>query len=246
MCAFVGTTLLLTTPTFHGQLDRFYIWNVGQGQWATWVQAQRCLHFDMGGEFSPLKKIKNICQHKDNFLFLSHSDYDHMKYVSWGMRQLPNFCLAALPRESLNAKKRKALQNISVCAKLPTEVIELHTPTTADMDANSQSRVYIAKGRMGAILIPGDSTQSAEKKWIPLLKQHSRDADVRFLILGHHGSRTSTSNNLLENLPQLQVALCSSRKRRYGHPHAIVSAKIQKRLAPLLITEIWGSLAFDF
>ena len=38
----------------------FIIWNVGQGQWVTAVEFDRCLHFDFGGEFFQLKEIKNI------------------------------------------------------------------------------------------------------------------------------------------------------------------------------------------
>ena len=29
---------------------RLIVWNVGQGQWVTWVQDKVCLHFDAGGE----------------------------------------------------------------------------------------------------------------------------------------------------------------------------------------------------
>jgi competence protein ComEC len=67
----------------------------------------------------------------------------------------------------------------------------------------------------------------------------------RILVLGHHGSRTSTSSLLLDHLPRLTAAVSSARFRKYGHPHARVRRDLAKRHIPLLRTEEWGNLHFE-
>lgn len=65
---------------------------------------------------------------------------------------------------------------------------------------------------------------------------------VRVLALGHHGSRTSTSKDLLKELPNLKLAIASARKRRYGHPHRETVEALGKFKVPILSTEDWGNI----
>ncbi len=71
----------------------FIVWNVGQGQWTTLVTFEECIHFDMGGERFPLKKIEKFCNKKKNFTYLSHSDWDHIN----GLKKWKNTCLMNRP-----------------------------------------------------------------------------------------------------------------------------------------------------
>jgi hypothetical protein len=49
--------------------EQFIIWNVGQGQWTTYDTLEICYHFDVGGEHFPLKKIRQLCRHKQNEIY---------------------------------------------------------------------------------------------------------------------------------------------------------------------------------
>jgi beta-lactamase superfamily II metal-dependent hydrolase len=106
-------------------------------------------------------------------------------------------------------------------------------------DANLLSHVFVAKSPFGGILVSGDSPQRAEKIWAVDLPR-----GIDKYILGHHGSRTSTSDYLLRQLPQLNFAISSARKKRYGHPHIEVIRKLHEQNVPLLQTEKWGSFSF--
>lgn len=88
------------------------------------------------------------------------------------------------------------------------------------------------------VLIPGDSPKSEEKKW------NSEIYSSRILILGHHGSKTSTSKMLLDSLKNLKMAVASARFNRYKHPSLETVIKLKKRKTPLLKTEQWGNLIF--
>lgn len=91
-----------------GRPSRLYIWDVGQGQWVTFAQTHSCTHFDMGGEYAPKKYIKKLCQNKFNYLYLSHADTDHIKFIYWSKKNLTSLCLMDLPREILSPKKKMA------------------------------------------------------------------------------------------------------------------------------------------
>ena len=52
--------------------------------------------------------------------------------------------------------------------------------------------------------------------------------DIDILKLGHHGSRTSTSEELLEQTkPKLALISCG-RNNRFGHPHLETIEKLNK------------------
>jgi competence protein ComEC len=69
--------------------------------------------------------------------------------------------------------------------------------------------------------------------------------DVRWLVLGHHGSRTSTSDNLLRSLPSLRLTIASARHAKYGHPHSEVLQRLRFYRVPVLSTEDWGSIEIE-
>lgn len=89
------------------------------------------------------------------------------------------------------------------------------------------------------ILVPGDSDRNAEKYWSSALPGVG---GTRVLVLGHHGSRTSTSRELLTRLPNLKMAIVSARRRRYGHPHIEVLQLLRDFRVPVLNTEDWGNI----
>lgn len=94
--------------------------------------------------------------------------------------------------------------------------------------------------QIGANLIPGDSLRRQEKIWARRLKK-----PAKLFVLGHHGSNTSNSRYLLDIIhPQLMQCLNSARKKKYGHPHKKVVARLKKAKCPLVGTQDWGHIAF--
>lgn len=224
-----------------------YIWNVGQGSWATWVDQKDCLHFDMGGEFVDLERVHRMCKNKKNILYLSHWDYDHFSFVFSFYRKNKSLCLAQKPY--LTADSSKSKKNLYVFLPLckesdlkAHEVISLYSPknTTETNRQNQLSLVYL-HGK-SSTLFPGDSPSSAEKYWNP----HRRPQGLRLWLLGHHGSSTSSSENTFITAGKPKMAIASARKRRYGHPHPKIIKRMKKLNIPLLQTEKWGNLYFPY
>lgn len=223
-------------PLFEQKAHRYLVvWNIGQGQWVTAINDTTCFHFDTGGEFFPWRKLKRFCGNKENQISLSHWDSDHIN----GLKSWPNSleaCLAIRPLGSSSVKKAQLLSRFANCAAgsdLLTQTHVWHPPVIAK-DTNSNSHVV----KFENVLLPGDSPQQQEKIW----KDAPWIRDSKILILGHHGSKTSTSADLIERLPKLRVAIASARWARYKHPHPATLNILRKYHISLLRTEDWGNI----
>ncbi len=236
--------LCFLIPTFFATLGaretpaQIVIWNVGQGQWVTIREQDRCWHLDMGGEFAPWPKIIEACRDALNLVSVSHWDSDHLSFVGRAQSALPNICLLHRPpgqpgdgqrRASI---KSKAIDRLPPCATASpfNRWVNVRARTS-----NDNSQVLHWHG----LLAPGDSSAKVENKWAVQLKGL---AQIQVLILGHHGSRTSTSELLLSRLPNLRLAIASARANRYGHPHPEVLQRLRARRTPVLQTQDWGHI----
>jgi competence protein ComEC len=211
------------------------LWNVGQGQWLTMVEPQTCKHFDLGGEQAPWKLIQKYCRDRLNQIFLSHDDQDHISFLKGLLRRFPSTCILNEPHLRKPALK-KTLRKLQ-CGQEIIRPWSVRYEPPKHRKNNRNSQVVVVRD----VLIPGDSTRSDEKLWTRLIPHDQ----VQILILGHHGSLTSTSKDLLNTLTSLKMAFASARKKRYGHPHPQVVERLQKRKTPVLSTENWGHIHFQ-
>lgn len=224
--------------------DQVIIWNVGQGQWVTAVSSAICHHFDMGGEKGPSTFLTHYCGKIQNLVSFSHWDWDHIGFISKAKMMLPNLCILDSPQGEAKPYKIKLLSQVKACNKVPKEPgddqsRQLAFSTLSLKGANSFSRVFVYNQDF---LIPGDSTQKAEKIWASQLQNNWT---IKVLILGHHGSRTSTSDFLLNHLHGLKMAIASARHARYGHPHIDIIQRLRLKGIALLKTEDWGNISIE-
>jgi competence protein ComEC len=218
------------------------IWNVGQGSWATKLGDDACSHFDIGGEFANLKRIQNFCSFRKQYLFISHWDWDHFSFLKKFVSENNDICIKSPspPETSKKAWIQEFLPRLPPCSSqhLQKSVQIIYEPenrmTGPPLRSNDESIIYFSSG----FLFPGDSPGHIEKRW----KSHLNRQEVKFLLLGHHGSKSSTSEDLLRALPHLRGAIVSSRWGKYGHPHPIVVDRLRKRKIPILQTEKWGNI----
>lgn len=216
-------------------LNYLVVLNTGQGQWLTFVKNETCQHYDFGGEKMTEAKVRKIfirqCFRKHNQLFLSHWDLDHYAFLKLIQQNSTSVCWGFKPiGESLAT-------NIPFCLPDNLNYPRLVYYNPLGKTKNSTSAVF----EKNNILIPGDSDTRSEKTWSHLLSR----LKIQILILGHHGSRTSNSENLLKHLPDVKLALASSRFKKYRHPHPLVVERLNKYKIPILKTEDWGHLYFD-
>lgn len=224
-------------------LDRLIIWNVGQGLWSTIVSLDSCTHIDMGGEKINWKKLIAVCGSKSkNKATFTHWDLDHISFAEQASRRLSGFCISVPPRGPTTQERVKVFSRFTLCsnadAKNEADITEVNFPiNVSSKKPNDHSRVFTG----ASALFPGDSTSKQERVWSRLLLP----ARLKYLVLGHHGSKTSTSVKLLKTLPYLRQAIASARKKRYGHPHRSVVENLRVKGIATLSTEQWNNIVIE-
>ena len=219
-------------------LNSLIVWNVGQGQWVSFVSQDECIHIDMGGETWP-KNVVYACSNKINAVYLSHWDFDHIRFVLKASKILSAFCIIQLPEAIPRTRFQQQINKLGKCQRSASlqRVTEVKWKKNGKK-SNVLSRVFVISK---TVLISGDSPKGQEMKWA----KQVQNLPIRLLVLGHHGSRTSTSSFLMSQLPQLQLGISSSRFARYGHPHVQVVRRFKEFKIPLIRTEDWGDIKVE-
>jgi len=106
---------------------------------------------------------------------------------------------------------------------------------------NDDSIVIEVVYRDVALLLTGDIGADVERAIVPRLTP----ARIRILKVGHHGSRTSTSRELLEAWrPQIALISCG-RGNPFGHPAPDVIARLEAIGARIYRTDLNGEITVD-
>ena len=223
------------------------VWNVGQGQWVSQIKTDECLHFDAGGEYLYYKLIhKKIilnCGNKLNRIFLSHWDFDHYSFIIHLARYLPQICWQSKPLLTRNIYWANKVNQLNIKKCSPEYFIKEPLTQWAPIwskKSNDSSQVYLYQ----STLMMGDLPQKQEVAFINEMSSIQLQK-INVLILGHHGSKTSTSLPLLQKLPSLYFAIASARFLKYKHPHHDTLKRLYSFNIPLLKTEDWGNIWFN-
>nr|WP_303244355.1 ComEC/Rec2 family competence protein [uncultured Cellulosilyticum sp.] len=93
--------------------------------------------------------------------------------------------------------------------------------TNGGNDANNQSLVVEYVNGEDKVLLMGDAEKEVEEEILSKLEQ------VDLLKVGHHGSRTSTSEAFLEKVNPTYAVITCGTGNSYGHPHQETLDKLQ-------------------
>lgn len=100
-------------------------------------------------------------------------------------------------------------------------------------DENNESSIILkVRYNKADFLLMGDADIQTEKK---IIKQYDVHADV--LKVGHHGSYTSTSEQLLEKSNPQFAILSYDKKNPYGHPHQSVVKRLKRHGVMIYTTD---------
>ena len=223
-----------------GTLPFWVVWHVGQGQFVSYVDNHTCYHFDAGGEFFDDKKFRKHCKTKSNIFSFSHWDWDHIGLVRKLVKSVLKSCRLYLPNGPSPPNKRRFLSVLPPCRNVTSIPFYAYSPKGPIKTSNNWSRVFFNS----YIVIPGDGSKKTDQKWLPTLKSLF-NKKIKYLILGHHGSKSSTSKELVRYLKKGGTAISSARRKRYGHPHPSISNFLQTAGINLLSTEDFGHIYFQ-
>ena len=108
-------------------------------------------------------------------------------------------------------------------------------------DSNDYSVVLMARYGNKKVLLSGDAEKESEEDMVGRYSTSDLDCDI--FKLGHHGSRTSSSKELLELATPTYVVASCGEDNKYGHPHSEVLERIKN--LKLFRTDKDGSIVFS-
>jgi competence protein ComEC len=107
--------------------------------------------------------------------------------------------------------------------------------------ANDNSFVVLVRFGAHKVLLTGDAEHEAEHD----LARDWRHGFIDLLKVGHHGSRTSSTRELLAQLKPRQAVISSGVGNRFGHPHPEALARLGEVGAEVLRVDELGSVIWE-
>ncbi|MDR1774083.1 MAG: MBL fold metallo-hydrolase [Clostridioides sp.] len=118
--------------------------------------------------------------------------------------------------------------------------IQILSPTAISDEPNLNSIVFYMNYKDKKFLFTGDAEKENEEEILNTYKLE----DIDFLKVGHHGSKTSSSEEFIEKLtPDISVISCGY-KNVYGHPHQTTIDTLKKVKSKIYRTDEMGDLEF--
>ncbi len=108
-------------------------------------------------------------------------------------------------------------------------------------DPNDGSLVFLLETTYGSMLFTGDAGIEEEQIFLASLPSH-----VDVLKVGHHGSRTATSEELLEALRPGYGIISLGEGNSFKHPHGEVIERLQKHGVEIYRTDLLGDICVIF
>lgn len=183
--------------------------------------------------------LKNGVSHIDLSL-ATHRHTDHYK----GLEELYEEGMSRFPQVGLTAGKLFSIsEEVSIETLWP---LSLEGDITQDENANcSVFMVYIGNFK---ILVTGDLDSEGEKRMVAYYEAQNKNgsklkADI--LKIGHHGSKTSTCDQLLKAVSP-RFAVIQVGKNNYGHPDAKIIEKCHEKGIIVLRNDTHGAVGFSF
>ncbi|HBY88961.1 DNA internalization-related competence protein ComEC/Rec2 [Ruoffia sp. FAM 24228] len=131
--------------------------------------------------------------------------------------------------------------------KHPTIPLTLYSPALSDIkysqsESNDSSLITQIDIEGLAVLSLGDVTKRIETKILATYPEIRAD----ILKVAHHGSDTSTSEELLTHTQPFFAFISAGVNNQYGHPHAEVLDLLNQHSVPYLSTEMVGAVQLTY
>ena len=225
--------------------------NVGQGQSIALSWSGMYALVDCGSSnswYAPGEaaayQLRTMGCGKLDYLILTHFDEDHLSGVEALLARIPVEHLLVPASEAQQAvldlarTYETAVQVVDVPVELSAETGTVTVyPPEGETEDNERGLSVLASAGETDLLITGDMDAAAERK---LLEQWDF-SDVEVLVAGHHGSKYSTSTELLEALDPQTVCI-SVGDNSYGHPASETLGRLIRQGCTVYRTDLHGTV----
>ena len=225
-----------------------YFIDVGQGDSALIVtKNNKSILIDTGGKvgsnYSLMKSnvipfFKSIGIRKLDYLFITHGDYDHAGY---GIDLVNNF---NVKNRFTNKGKYNSLEKKLNIKSFNNSYIKIDNVEIYSLNSklynneNSDSLVLLVIIDNYKLLFMGDASINTEKD----IMNNYDIGDVFILKVGHHGSKTSSSEEFINIVNPKYSIISVGKNNKFGHPNKEVLDNLSN--SKIYRTDIDGSIMF--
>ena len=254
----LAVTVWAGTARFHHRLDAAAV-DVGQGQSVILKSGTDFAVVDCGSGNSwrdagcdTADQLLTMGCRSVERVILTHFDDDHINGVEHLLARI-NVEMLTVPEETENDTERREILRLAEQYGVAVETVTEKTvlsfgggeltifPPLGAGGSNELGLTILAAAGERTFLITGDMERATEKK---LLDTYSLP-DVDVLMAGHHGSRDSTSGELLEAVTPETVVI-SVGSNSYGHPAEDTLQRLARAGCRVYRTDHHGTVYISF
>ena len=232
---YTGVLVLYVLPIKNSITQEVSFINVGQGDCCLIRDGNNTILIDTGGlTYKDLATSSLIPYFKSKRLYnidcviLTHQDFDHCG------------ALDSL-KEHFNVKNVVTSYELFPIKIGNIEFKNYNTISYSSAEENDNSLVIgFEIGKLN-YLVTGDAPIEIENK---IMERYSNiPCDV--LKVGHHGSKTSTSDTFVKYLSPKEAIISCGKNNKYGHPHDSVIRTLKNNNVTIKRTDILGTITYS-
>jgi len=227
--------------------------DVGQGDSLLLHKNDKNILIDTGGLYSKelaidslIPLFKSLGIRKINYLILSHGDFDHMGEAinlvnNYKVEKVIFNCgpYNDLEKELIKVLDRKKIKYYLCIKELNIDKNKLYFLQTKEYDnENDNSNVIYTELNGYKFMFMGDASITTEKE---ILNEYNLP-DIDVLKVGHHGSKTSSGKEFIDEINPEYSIISIGNNNRYGHPNKEVLDNLDK--SKIYRTDEDGSIMF--
>ena len=244
--------------------DALYMIDVGQGDSFLITSNNKTMLIDTGGVMTYYQEqwmqyekssggkylvtfLKSLGITNLDYLVLTHGDYDHagealtiMDEIDVGTVFFNGNLLNELEKKiwnnSLSHYKLREGDSFSL-GNFNFLVISNTYP-----DENDGSLVLYSTINDKSLLFMGDASIKSEE----YILDNYDIRDITILKVGHHGSRTSSSEEFIDSVNPTYALISAGKDNKFNHPHKEVIERLEENGSIIYNTQINGMVMFDF
>jgi competence protein ComEC len=219
---------------------------VGQGLSLLVRTAEHALLYDAGpsyaggldmGEATVVPALRGLGVQRLDAFVISHGDNDHAGGAG-AVRRALNPTLSYAPN-GWQSDSHALCESGIAWQWDGVRFAFLHPSPHFPYLGNDSSCVLRIDTASTSILLPGDISAVVEQR---LLRDMADELDVDWLLVPHHGSRSSSSETFIDAVSPRVALVAVAHGSRFGHPHAEVVERYRQRGISLASTADSGAL----
>lgn len=257
MCINLAIVFIVIILCLMRSRNGVYFLDVGQGDSSIIIADSKTIMIDTGRPSSGNKSYDFLNYYevyKIDYLIITHLDSDH----SGGLAELLQSNIRVkniVVSEYIDSDKEKFNEFVQMINKATHKPeiriwragesyeigkvkIDIIGPLMNTGNANNDSLVFMTRQFNSTIFWTGDIDKELESHYI----DYYHLPQIEVLHAAHHGSKTGTSDKLLNELKPNDIVFSSSFHNIYRHPHPEVLARVNQAESKIYRTDFYGTI----